>query len=323
MKDNRENFVSGTGPGDAEREISDLYRQIAKEQPSAELDNSILHLARNKELLTAKPEVKPQSLMEKIKSRSGPLAMAASVVLVGSVVLLQDWRQELLPKRYDPQPGISYDAPQTEPAQASQAVQEENAALQQAEVYQAAGQEQEAAGKDTLSQSGALTLDERPLKSQPQSRQQTRLRAQPELESLLPADDTRVDKARFKTEFAGADRDGGAKVPEVQAYPAPKQVSGATEATRRPAASQDMKKDIGRQESQQQAVKTSAMHFSRQGAVKSRQKGVTTWLAEIEQLLAAGEQEEAISELKAFVVAYPDHDLTEKYQKLLPQSPEN
>ncbi|WP_281557595.1 hypothetical protein [Thalassomonas sp. RHCl1] len=319
MKDNHE---SDNRAG-AEQEISNLYRKMAKEQPPAELDNTILHLARNKDVLMAEAEVKPVSLIERIKARSGPLAMAASVVLVGSVVLLQDWRQELVPKRYGPQSG-DYDhvTPQAEqtlqsaPASSAAQAQKETGGFEQVESYQGAEQ-----ARDSIEQQQeSVVLDEKPSARQIETRAQSRLRSQPEIEQLLPAADTQLDKVRLKAEFAGAGQEAAAKVPEVQAFTAPAQRTGATKVYDRPAKMQS--KDKAKQDSQQLGVKATSMSFSQKTAASHdllQQKRIAAWLAEIDQLLAAGEQAKAVEQLTAFVAANPDYPLAEKYQKLLPQ----
>ncbi|WDE14277.1 hypothetical protein [Thalassomonas haliotis] len=317
MKDNHE-----TGNKEAaEREISSLYRKMAKEQPPEELDNTILHLARNKEMLMAEAEVKPVSLMARIKARSAPLAMAASVVLVGSVVLLQDWRGELVPKRYGPQSG-SYDhaAPQAEPAeQAGQT-------LQSTPASRPAQTRPESAAQRQIEQQEAVTLDERALQKHSEGQGQNRFRVQPEVERLLPAADAQLDKASLKAEFG---QDAAATVSKVQAYTAPGESTGATKVYKRPAKSESQDKaeqDQGGKNSPQQGIKASSMAFSQQAAANNnlqQQKPISAWLAEIEQLLAAGEQTEVINQLKAFVAANPDYPLAEKYQKLLSQLENN
>ncbi|WDE01611.1 hypothetical protein [Thalassomonas actiniarum] len=321
MKDNHE---TDNREG-AEQEISNLYRQMAKEQPPGELDNTILHLARNKELLTAEAEVKPVSFIERIKARSGPLAMAASVVLVGSVVLLQDWRQELVPKRYGPQSG-DYDhvTPQAEqtlqpaPIPPATQAQKETGALEQLERYQAAEQVE----NSIVQQQEGVVLDEKPLTKQTDARVQSRFRSQPEVEQLFPAADTQLDNVRLKTEFGGAGQEAAAKVPEVQAFTAPAQRTGATKIYDRPAKTQSKDKAKQDEDSQQLGVKATSMSFSQKTAQSHdvlQQKRITAWLSEIDQLLAAGEQAKAIEQLTAFVAANPDYPLAEKYQKLLPQ----
>jgi len=311
MTDKFVNDINQAGPDCAEQEISTLYRHIANEQPLAELDNTILHLARNKDLLQAKPEDKPVSLMDRIKSHSGPLAMAASVVLVGSIVLLQDWREEVLPKRYGPQSGGGYDYAAPPTPQATSAPNE-SAVMEQGLVPDSSEPEDAMATSARQAGQQGLTLDKRLHNKQSSNQVQSRFRSQPELERRLPPADTQVERARFKAKF---DQSAKSELPEVQAYPAPDLIVETTPEKLAPAA--DEKADSLDSKQEIQAVSSQPMLEFAASDAQLQHKPPAVWLKEIEILLEIDEQAVAIKELKAFVDRHPDYPLSEKYQKLL------
>ena len=308
----------------AELHISQLYQQLAHEQPGSALDDTILQLARNKQAIKLKPAEKPESFTAKFRRWTAPLTMAASVVLVGSVVLLQDWQQEFIPKRVGPEVSSSsgYQAPvspqtSTEPSKEQNKEQSTRENTEQS-IKQSTGKspgqnlpqssdtgqrlrkaEQQQKSLSSESQLSTLSETEQALPSAAKKVHFSQQNSQQGNQQIVPKRSLKATpKSLPKTSFAP-----GLQISTRQETPAPLSAKGQ--------AAQALTENF----SDEMAI--SPVSLPALGDAGLEQQRINVWLKEIDQLITDENRDSAIKQLKTFVSKYPNYSLSDKYKTLL------